>query len=93
MMLQKRQHHPLVMLLLQRLARRTRMMLHQRDPAGVPTSIGVPGELAVAGQWRVAVSGCVIYNSDDRIEASVALVDVIMRVHCNCQAISLSPHR
>lgn len=70
-----------------------RMMLHQRDPAGVPTSIGVPGELAVAGQWRVAVSGCIIYNGDDHIEASVAPADVIMRGHCNYQAISLSPHK
>lgn len=74
----------------QRLARRTRMMLHQRDPAGVPTSIGVPGELAVVGQWRVAADGCIIYNSAGRIGASVARAGVIMRARCNCQAISLS---
>ena len=49
MMLQKRQHHPLVMLLLQRLARRTRMTLHRRDPTGALTSIGAPGGLVVVG--------------------------------------------
>ena len=82
-----------MVLLLQRLARRTRMMLHQRNPAGAPTSIGVPGELAVVGQWRVAADGCIIYNSAGHIEASVVRAGVIMRVHCNYQATSPLLHK